>query len=192
MKKNKIIFILIVLIIVANIIYFINLTSKKSFSNNNSVSNSDTDLINMAGENAGIYLGSNTDFTYLSVKVNKTLSQEDQAKELIQKISKAISYKININSITFDSNKIYIDFLPSAAPFELGNSYMTTNEEVYFIYGEDGVAPVIFDSIAYTFKANFDPNAQIYYSVNGENISLTTPNLTLDKNSEYILKVFAE
>ena len=204
MKKFKeiltpFIFLAIIILIIT---FIITTASKKansittnSITNNtntslNTITNNDEYKSNFNGENAVIYLGTHSQYEPFTVILNKSLSKEELGKEIISKISSAISYNIEINSIKFEDKNIYIDFSNNAAPFNIEESYIETEKKLYSIYGYDNLVYTVFDSIYKSFTSYFGTDYNIYFSVNSENILIQDNNFTffINVESPYILE----
>ena len=184
MKKKVLIVILIVLIILLAIIVMAksNFFQKDDSKDKNSESekSSSSYSVNKSGENSGIYVGvyeesqsgeSNENFVYLSIKIDKKSSKENQIKALISEISSAIGYKIDINSCDIAGDNIKIDFSKTAAPFELENSYIQTGIPKYSITSDSYVAKTIYDSITKTLKSYFGDTTDVQFSADNEDIT---------------------
>lgn len=197
MKKKFLIIILIILIILLSVLMIFRSKlfkkdhSKKETSGNFILDSNTSSKVNTSGENSGIYVGINDDdkenFIFISIKINKKDSKENQIESLISEISTSIGYKININNLEIDENKIKIDFDKAYAPFELEESYKQTDAQKYFIASSSAVAKTIFDSINKTLKSYFGADTEVYFSVNSENINISNNLMTinLDKNVAY-------
>lgn len=197
MKKKFLIIILIILIILLSVLMIFRSKlfkkdhSKKETSGNFILDSNTSSKVNTSGENSGIYVGINDDdkenFIFISIKINKKDSKENQIESLISEISTSIGYKININNLEIDENKIKIDFDKAYAPFELEESYKQTDAQKYFIASSSAVAKTIFDSINKTLKSYFGADTEVYFSVNSENINISNDLMTinLDKNVAY-------
>lgn len=196
--KKKILTIILIILVILLVVFCTLKISKNNSSNKNEntsrnfILNSNTESkVNTHGENSGIYVGVNEkekeNFLFISIKINKKASKEEQVKSLISSISDSIGYKIDINSIEAVENKIKIDFANSAAPFELQNSYNSESTKKYMITNENFVAKTIFDSINKTLKSYFGEETEIYFSVNSENINIENTILTIniDMNKPY-------
>lgn len=196
MKKKFLIFVLIIFIFL--LISFCLIKSKTSTKTNTNETSRDfiiqdntVSKINTHGENSGIYVGvtenEKDNYLFVSIKIDKTTSKENQIKSLISEIATSIGYKIDINSIEVDKDIIKIDFSDTGAPFELENSYSQTNSQKYYITSNYLVAKTIFDSINKTLKSYFGENTEIYFSVNQENINITNEilNIDINKNNPY-------
>ena len=121
MKKKGLIIILIIFIILLVVFFIVKPKLQKTNSDNENSNSSKTNSysnVNANGENSGIYVGVNEksiseetieNFIYLSINIDKTASKENQIKALISEISSAIGYKIDLNNIETDGNKIKID-----------------------------------------------------------------------------------
>ena len=206
MKKFKnILPALIHLTIIILIISFIILTASKkaksvpnSSNSSNTINNTsnttsqknDEYKSNFNGENAVIYLGTHSQYEPFTIILNKSLPKEELAKEIISKISSIISYNIDINSISFNDNNIYVDFSKNAAPFNIETSSIETEKKLYSIYGYDNLVYTIFDSIYKSFTAYFGIDYNIYFSVESENILIQDNTFTFLVNSQspYILE----
>lgn len=145
---------------------------------------------NYSGENAVIYLGTHSYYDSFTIILNRNLKQEDLARTLIEKISKLISYKIEINSIRFEDNNIYVDFSKNGAPFETEKSYIETEDKIFSLYGADNLTYTIFDSIYTNFQVYFGTDKNIYYSCDSENINLNANGIkfNINKSEPYILE----
>ena len=196
MKKNLYIFILLLFII---LLVIFCIFKQKSLQKNTSLNESNADIlkdnttsnINSNGENSGIYVGvtegSKENYLFISIKIDKESSEEEQIKSLLSEISKSIGYIIDINNIEIDGNKIKIDFADTGAPFDLNNKDLQIEIPTYFITSESLVAKTIFDSIDKTLKSYFGNNTEIYFSVNQENINIKNEllNIDINKNNPY-------
>ena len=205
MKNKKLIIstiFLIIIIIAIIVISCINYSNKKQ-SNKKEDSNTNTIIgfnsdktvkVNNSGENTTVLIGQtnngNDNYTYISARIDKSASEQDQAFALINAISHSIGYKIEINYIEIKSNKIKIDFSDAAAPFEIDDSYVGNGLESYSIVSENGVAKTIFDSIYKTLINYFGNDVSIYYSVNNKDISITdiTPKINISSTKPYSFK----
>ena len=195
MKKKGLIIILIIFIILLVGFFIIKPKFQKTDSNNKNSNNSKNNSysnVNMNGENSGIYVGVNEEnlseetienFIYFSITIDKTVSKENQIKALISEISSAICYKIDINNIEIDGNKIKIDLSKNSAPFELENSYTPSDDQKYFITSKLYVAKTIFDSINKTLKSYFGYETEVYFSADSENIELES--ISIDSSKPY-------
>ena len=147
--------------------------------------NSDTNSsVNTSGENSGVYVGltdqDKDNYIFVSIKIDKKASTENQVKSLISEISDAINYKIDINSVEINDNKIKIDFAKTAAPFELQESRLNSENPKYIIQFDDVVGKTIFDSINKTLKSYFGEETEVYFSADSENINIQNETLTLN------------
>ena len=161
MKKKILIIIFIILLIVLIALGIIRQTPKTNESSNSndlaneneneseSVIPDDIPQVNINGENSGIYVGltdqGRDNYTFISIKIDKETSKEEQVKSLISEISSASGYKIDINSVEIDENKIKVDFAKTAAPFEVEQSYTESENLKYNILLKESVAKIIFD-----------------------------------------------
>ena len=194
--KNKILIIILIVLIIL-LAFFCAVKLKKE---NSSIHKTTRDFImtdtpistvNTSGENSGIYIGvtenENQNYLFVSIKIDKKASKENQIKSLISEISTATGYQINTNSIEINENEIKIDFSNKAAPFELEESYHQTDAQKYFITSKNLVAKTIFDSIDKTLKSYFGESTQVYYTVDSEEINITNEILTIniDSNKPY-------
>ena len=159
-------------------------------SNSTNINNDDEYRSNFNGENAVIYLGTHSQYEPFTVILDKSLPKEELGKEIISKISTAISYNIEINYIKFEDKNIYIDFSNDAAPFNIEGNYIESEKKLYSIYGYDNLVYTIFDSIYKSFTSYFGTDYNIYFSVNSENILIQDNNFTFFINTEspYILE----
>lgn len=196
MKKKALTILLIILVILLIVFCSVKINKDNSKNNNETSRNfilgtNTTSKVNTHGENSGISVGvyenGNENFLFISIKIDKSISKEKQIESLISSISESIGYKIDLNSITMDDNKIKIDFAKTAAPFELQESYNSNASPKYFITNENFVAKTIFDSINKTLKSYFGNETEIYFSADSENINIDNELLTIniDSNSPY-------
>jgi uncharacterized protein YpmB len=100
--KKKILLVLIILICFTVVTVLFIHQKNKNYENTvtNSVENStkvvfglntnETPTINVNGENTGVYIGQDNNYTYYSLKINKEASSEEQALSLIQGIADMI------------------------------------------------------------------------------------------------------
>lgn len=195
--KKKILVIILVVLIVLLIIFMIvkpkfNFKKSDKDTSRNFILDSDSyGEVNKSGENSGIYVGvneeNNDNFIFLSIKINKKVSKEEQVKALISEVSTATGYKIDINSVKIDGEKIIIDFSKTAAPFELEESYNQTDSQKYYITSDSLVAKTLFDSINKTLKSYFGDTTEVYFSADNENINIENDILTIniDKDVKY-------
>ena len=203
MKKIKEILLpIFYLAIIIIIISFIVITASKkakavpitsSWSDNTTTSTfpkEDKDKSNFNGENAVIYLGTHSQYEPFTIVLDKSLSNEELAKNIILKISNIISYNIEVNSIKFENKNIYIDFSNNAAPFNIEGSYIESEKKLYSIYGYDNLVYTIFNSIYKTFTSYFGTDYNIYFSINSENILIQDNTFTffINAGSPYILE----
>ncbi len=198
MKKRKILIailaILIILLIAIILIRpnFKNKNDKNENTSRNFILNENVAYkVNTNGENTLIYIGVNENgkenYLGVSLKIDKNSSKEDQVKELISGISKHTGYKININSIVIEDNKIKIDFNKNAAPFENEESFEETDDIRYTITSKSLVPKTIFDSINKTLKSYFGKDTEVYFSVDSENINIEDERfpVNIDKLTPY-------
>ena len=186
--KNKFLIVILVFFILL-LIFIINIKSSDKNNSENEVNtnNTNTIKINNNGENSGDYVGMDDNFIFISIKINKNTSKENQVKSLITEISNSMGYKIDINSIEINENKIKIDFAKTSAPFELQESYNETDLQKYSVSSESIVPKTIFESINKTLKSYFGNETEVYFSADSENINIQNEALTinLDKNVAY-------
>ena len=186
MKKKILIIILFILLVFLIIlgIFRMKTPSNEETSKDSTLNQNTTSQVNTNGENSGIYVGvtdnSKENYLFLSIKIDKKSSKEEQISSLISEISTAIGYKIDINSIEVDGEKIKIDFAKTSAPFELENSYSSNDSQRYFITSKSVVAKTIFDSINKTLKSYFGTKTEVYFSADSENISIENEVLKID------------
>ena len=193
MKKKILIIILFILLVFLIIlgIFRMKTPSNEETSKDSTLNQNTTSQVNTNGENSGIYVGvtdnSKENYLFLSIKIDKKSSKEEQISSLISEISTAIGYKIDINSIEVDGEKIKIDFAKTSAPFELENSYSSNNSQRYFITSKSVVAKTIFDSINKTLKSYFGSKTEVYFSADSENISIENEvlKINIDQNVSY-------
>lgn len=188
--KNKILFIIVIFLVTLLVILSNWKTNKNNSSNPNETSSnfilkSDTNSsVNTSGENSGVYVGltdqDKDNYIFVSIKIDKKASPENQVKSLISEISDAINYKIDINSVEINDNKIKIDFAKTAAPFELQESRLNSENPKYIIQFDDVVGKTIFDSINKTLKSYFGEETEVYFSADSENINIQNETLTLN------------
>lgn len=126
-------FLILIIVIIGLIKIFQNSSKNKENSNEtNSVKeiiglNSISDVsnsINQNGENTGIYIGSKSNFNLITIKIDKSALKENQASTIIDSISSSIGYKIITSSISFEENKVKIDFSDDSAPFKIAENYI--------------------------------------------------------------------
>lgn len=193
MKKKILIIILFILLVFLIIlgIFRMKTPSNEETSKDSTLNQNTTSQVNTNGENSGIYVGvtdnSKENYLFLSIKIDKKSSKEEQISSLISEISTAIGYKIDINSIEVDGEKIKIDFAKTSAPFELENSYSSNDSQRYFITSKSVVAKTIFDSINKTLKSYFGSKTEVYFSADSENISIENEvlKINIDQNVSY-------
>lgn len=196
MKKKILIIIfsilVILLIVVSTFKLNKNAENKNETSRNFILSSNSNSKVNTKGENAGIYVGINgkegENFHFVSIKINKNTSKEEQVKSLISSISNSIGYKIDVNSVKIDGNNIKIDFAKTAAPFELEESYDEASVKAYNILNQKFVAKTIFDSVNKTLKSYFGIETNSYFSADGENIHIEIENNVVDINKDELYK----
>lgn len=126
-------------------------------------------------------------FTNVNVTINDSDTKEGSVKALIQGISDAIGYTIEVNSVSVEGNNIKIDFSSSYAPQEYEASYFGFGSEAYHILSSNGVAKTIFDSINKTLKNQFGEDTNVYYSIDDNDILIDniTPIIQINKNEVY-------
>lgn len=197
MKKKILIIILFILIVLLIILGVFRMKAPRKKSSNEETSKdfmlnqNTTSQVNTSGENSGIYVGvtdnSKENYLFLSIRIDKKSSKEEQISSLISEISTATGYKIDINSIEVDGEKIKIDFAKTSAPFELENSYSQKDSQRYFITSKSVVAKTIFDSINKTLKSYFGTKTEVYFSADSENISIENEvlKINIDQNVSY-------
>lgn len=201
MKKKILIIIFIILLIVLIALGIIRKTPKTNENTNSndlaneneseSVIPDDIPQVNVNGENSGIYVGltdqGRDNYTFISIKIDKETSKEEQVKSLISEISSATGYKIDINSVEIDENKIKVDFAKTAAPFEIEQSYTESENLKYNILLKESVAKTIFDSLNKTLKLYFGNSTEVYFSSDSQNINLENDifKLNIDINKPY-------
>ena len=194
MKKKILIIILLILIVVFFIVLGVKLFKKSPSTKQNETTRDfildeeqSTSKVNTHGENAGIYVGVNElgkeNFLFISIKIDKSASKEEQIRSLISSISSTIGYQIELNSVKVEDNKIKIDFSKDYAPFEVIESYNQSNSQLYYISSDNVVAKTIFDSINKTLKSYFGENTETYFSGNSENINIENDFLTITIDS---------
>lgn len=166
-------------------------SSKTDTNRNFILSENSNSVINKRGENSGIYVGTtenedSDNYLFISIKMDKSGSKEDQAKTLISEISNAISYKIDINDVKIEGNKISVDFAKTAAPFDISSSNLQI-EPKFFIASDYAIPKTIFDSINKTFKSYFGANTEVYFSADSEDINIENEILpiSIDSNKAY-------
>ena len=162
----------------------INKVTTHSNKNNNEYKS------NFNGENAVIYLGTHSQYEPFTIILDKKLSNEDLAKDIIQKISSIIRYKIELNNLTISDKNIYIDLSQDYAPFNLENSYIESEETLYSIYGNDNIIYTIFNSIYKSLTSYFGTDYNIYFSCNSKNINISINdfNFSIDSSVPYKLE----
>ena len=199
MKKKILIIIFIILLIVLIALGIIRKTPKTNENTNSNDLASEDDIVipddvppvNVNGENSGIYVGltdqGRNNYTFISIKIDKETSKEEQVKSLISEISSATGYKIDINSVEIDENKIKVDFAKTAAPFEIEQSYTESENLKYNILLKESVAKTIFDSLNKTLKSYFGNSTEVYFSSDSQNINLENDvfKLNIDINKPY-------
>ena len=187
MKNKSLIIILIVLVLIFLLIINIKSDKQENIKNEINTNTSNTVKINSKGENSGIYVGINENYLFISIKINKNDSKENQVKSLISEISNSIGFKIDINSIEINNNQIHIDFAKTAAPFELQESNKEDESQPYFVSSESSVPQTIFESINKTLKSYFGSETEVYFSADSENINITNEisTINIDKNIAY-------
>ena len=195
--KNKILFIIVIFLVTLLVILSNWKTNKNNSSNPNETSSnfilkSDTNSsVNTSGENSGVYVGltdqDKDNYIFVSIKIDKKASPENQVKSLISEISNSIGFKIDINSIEINNNQIHIDFAKTAAPFELQESNKEDESQPYFVSSESSVPQTIFESINKTLKSYFGSETEVYFSADSENINITNEisTINIDKNIAY-------
>lgn len=191
-------FFLSIIILIITLIITTASKKAKTVSNNsitsnnflNTTNNNDEYRSNFNGENAVIYLGTHSQYELFTIVLDKSLINEDLGKSIISKISSAISYNIEINSIKFENKNIYIDFSNNAAPFNIEESYIESEKKLYSIYGYENIVYTIFDSIYKSFTSYFGSDYNIYFSVNSENVLIQDNNFTfsIDSKTPYLLE----
>ncbi|MBR1540881.1 MAG: hypothetical protein IJ629_07070 [Clostridia bacterium] len=146
--------------------------------------------VNTHGENAGIYVGTSNDgndtYMFISIKLNKNVSKEEQTKSLIEAIGTATGYRIDINSINIDGNSIKIDLAKTGSPFANEDAYEYTDEVKYFIATDYTVSKTILDSINKTLKNYFGNDTKVYLSGDSENIHIENSILTIDVDASKV------
>ena len=126
-------------------------------------------------------------FTNINVKINNSDTKEGAVKALIQGVSDAIGYTIEVNSVSVEGNDIKIDFSSNSAPQQNETSYYAFGSEAYHILSPNGVAKTIFDSINKTLKSIYGEETKVYYSIDGNDILIDniTPIIQINKNEAY-------
>lgn len=197
MKKKFLISILIILlsILIILIVQKTKKTATNSISNETSrdfmLKDPAPSTINTHGENAGIYLGvkeNDTDnFLFISIKIDKSASKEEQVKSLISSISTTTGYKIDVNSITINGSTIKIDLAKTAAPFELTESYEYTDKQKYYMATDYTIEKTLLDSINKTLKSYFGEDTKVYLSADSADIHIDNGVIiiNIDANKEY-------
>ena len=141
----------------------------------------------LEGGNDKTFKSRKISYLFISIKINKNDSKENQVKSLISEISNSIGFKIDINSIEINNNQIHIDFAKTAAPFELQESNKEDESQPYFVSSESSVPQTIFESINKTLKSYFGSETEVYFSADSENINITNEisTINIDKNIAY-------
>ena len=146
--------------------------------------------VNTHGENAGIYVGNSSEgndtYMYISIKLDKSTSKEEQAKSVIKAIGTTTGYRIDINSVSIDGNNIKVDLAKTGSPFVNEDSYEYTDEVKYFIATDYTVSKTILDSINKTLKNYFGNDTKVYLSGDSENIHIENSILTIDVDASKV------
>ena len=167
MKKKILTIILAILLVflIGTTIYKSKIFSKNNTSKNETnrdfMLNSNS-AVNYRGENSGIYVGTTEgegkeNYLFISIKINKSVSKEEQAKAL--------------ELLENNGNKIKVDFAKTSAPFVIKESVLDI-EPSFFIISDFSVPKTIFDSINRTFKSYFGSETETYFSADSENINI--------------------
>lgn len=194
MKNKILIIVFVVLLFILAILGFIKFrqikVEKKEEKTSRDFIMNETAIpseINTHGENAGIYVGSTTDgndtYMYISIKLDKTVSKEEQIKSMITSIGESMGYRIDINSVTVDGNNIKIDLAKTGAPFANEESYEYTDKVHYFATADYTVSKTILDSINQTLKNYFGNDIKIFISSDNTDIHIENNVMTIDVNS---------
>ena len=91
---------------------------------------------------------------------------------LVETIGYMFSSNIQVNQIQIgEKNSIKIDLSSKKAPFQT-DEYVDSDYKKYFIEDKAELAKCLFDSIKETIKANFGQEKDVYYSVDGQDITI--------------------
>lgn len=188
--KRKILTIVLTILLITLIVLTI---LKPKLTNNNSKNETNRDFMlndnpkaNSKGENTIIYVGvkdseDSENFSLVTIKVNKELSKEDQAKTIVSKISDSLGYKIELNSLEINENTIKLDLSKTGAPFDFEASYL--NDSSIYFPSTKVLTKAVFDSIDRSFKSYFGEDTEVYFSADSENIELES--ISIDSSKPY-------
>ena len=119
-----------------------------------------------------ILVGKDGDFKEIKVDISSELSVEDQAAAIISEIGYAIGYQVTALDITNGKGGFSVDFSSDSAPFDVENTYKGNGEEAVPVNGQDEAAKVVFDSIKASFKKYFGDSVDVYFMLNGGDVTV--------------------